>query len=597
VAANLLERWPAARSVTFRIGVALALLVYVRLAGGAQLLRSDVTSKLGLLIGAVEANEHPEIGIILDDSTVLELPPTPAASLRLDVEVEAAHPREITLTCPDGTERRISLAAHEPVKAGCEWRTEAGGRIEFARTGGRGQVIARDLTLEASGVRLGPDDIPWLTSLAILGWWLAGAVGGRHRWVDATGIFLLSAGAICLAPRIELLRVLSVLLLPLAILQASRVVALRSGYWSAGLVTLAVLAKLVFALSGYGGGDTSFHVHKLNAFAQGEVQTRSVAPGLESPLPVPYPPGIYALLSPFAGLADDRRGPLVIGVALWAGEVLSLLLIMAIARKAGLSSSAALTASALYAALPEGVLVMFKGILANIYAQAGALLTFLCLIPPVSAVGLSFAMAVTFLTHLGVTLNLLVFLGVWTCLAPAAERRIIAASFVPAALVTWALYYRDASGVAIEAVQRVSGNLFRPATVVSQAPAIRAGKIIQNLLLKLGGLPLLALTSRVPLPESSRRLFRTAFYTYLIGAALAIGSPVTIRFELFSAPVFCLFAAAVLEDSQARRVTALIAVFSAVLFGLLFSGRFDMINAILESPRWPLVQELISPVP
>lgn len=596
MAANLPEWWRAARGVTLRIGVTLTFLVYVWLAGGAQALRSDVTSKLGLLIGAVEADEHPEIGIILDDSTVLELPPTPAASLRLNVEVEAAHPREITLTCPGGTERRISLAAREPVKAGCEWRAEAGGRIEFARTGGRGQVIARGLTLEASGVRLGPGDLGWLVSLAILGWWLAGAVGQRHRWVDATGIFVLSAGAICLAPRIEVLRVLSVLLLPLAIIQTSRIAALLSGHWSAGLVTLAVLSKLGFALSGYGGGDISFHVHKLNDFARGEVQTRSVAPGLESPLPVPYPPGAYALLSPFAGVADDRRGPLVIGVGLWAGEVLSLLLIMAIARKAGLGGRAALAASALYAALPEGVLVMFKGILANIFGQVGALFTILCLIPPVSAVGLSFALAATFLAHLGVTLNLLIFLGVWACLAPATERRTIAASFVPAALVTWALYYRDASGVAIEAVQRVSGNLFRPATVTAQAPVIRLAKIIQNLLLKLGGLPLLALDSRPRLPEASRRLFRTAFYSYLIAAALAVGSPVTVRFELFSAPLFCLFAAASLEDSAARRIAVLIALLSAVLFALLFWGRFDIINVILESPRWPLLQQLMSPV-
>lgn len=596
MAGNLPERWRADRSLAFRIGIAIALFAYLRLAGGPQALRSDLASRLGLLTGAVEAAEHPEVGIILDDSTVLKLPPAPAASLRLDVEVEAARPREIKLTCPDGVERRIPLAARAPVKAGCEWRAGAGERIEFARTGGRGQVIARKVTLHTAGVRLGPGDLSWLTSLAILGWWLAGAVGQRQRWADATWFFVLSTGAICLAPRIEVLRVLSVLLPPLAILQTSRVAALRSGSWSAGLVTLAVLAKLVFALSGYGGGDISFHVHRLNDFARGEVQTRSVAPGLESPLPVPYPPGAYALLSPFAGLADDRRGPVVIGAGLWAGEVLSLLLIMAIARKAGLGGRAALAAGALYAALPEGVLVMFKGILANIFGQVGALFTILCLIPPVSAVGLSFAMAATFLAHLGVTLNLLLFLGVWACLAPATERRTMAASFVPAALVTWALYYRDASGVAIEAVQRVSGNLLRPATVTAQAPLIRLGKIIQNLLLKLGGLPLLALDSRPTLPEASRRLFRTAFYSYLIAAALAVVSPVTVRFELFSAPLFCLFAAAALEDSAARRIAVLIALLSAVLFALVFWGGFDIINVILESPRWPLLQQLMSPV-
>jgi hypothetical protein len=69
---------------------------------------------------------------------------------------------------------------------------------------------------------------------------------------------------------------------------------------------------------------------------------------------------------------------------------------------------------------------------------------------------------------------------------------------------------------------------------------------------------------------------------------------VTIRFELFSAPLFCLFGAAMLDDSKAQRTAALIAALSGLLFGLLFSGRLDLINAILESPRWPLVQDLVS---
>ncbi|MCU0241646.1 MAG: hypothetical protein MUF51_04410, partial [Vicinamibacteria bacterium] len=110
----------------------------------------------------------------------------------------------------------------------------------------------------------------------------------------------------------------------------------------------------------------------------------SEAPGLQR---APYPPALYAILGAIVSPAQDGTSHDERSVRLMLGllEGTAPFLILAIMRAAGLSGVAAGASAAAMAVMPEGLLVLAKGIGANIFGAYVGLLLILALLRQAAA--------------------------------------------------------------------------------------------------------------------------------------------------------------------------------------------------------------------
>lgn len=439
---------------------------------------------------------------------------------------------------------------------------------------------------------------------------LAGGWKNGLVWL-AVLVPVLSAG-IALA-RLQLLVCLPWLVAGLAFLAAWRALAdlgsslvpLPAG--AASWIAFALLLRLGFILNPeFKSIDALFHVHRAWQFHAGSLIT-SDAPADKRVVPVPYPPALYVLVSPLMSerpREDERLIRLVMGLL----ECAQPLLLFAIMRAAGASRDAAAAGAVAAAVMPEGLLVLAKGIAANILGSSVSLLALLALLRRASLPLIAALLVLALLSHFGVALCLTGLLLVWWAgqlawreRSPADIAR-LAAALALAAVAAWLAYYREVWSL-LDGVVSVLASEARDGPVAFfRVRWVVLGKLLQDLVLKFGGLPLFlaarGFTSGAA-PAALRRLLVCWLATGLALAAAAVFTPVPLRFEYFLVP--CIAAAAGLgaerlQHAGAARGVALAwaatLALQAALGFLLLTGRFRPINVILESTRWPLASSL-----
>lgn len=353
--------------------------------------------------------------------------------------------------------------------------------------------------------------------------------------------------------------------------------------------------------------DVGFHSGTLVDFMAGQpIVSRAPNPDRHAgALPMPYPPLAYALLAPLARAGVVPREALV-RLALGLLEGSSALLVLLLARAGGLSGTAAGAAAATAAVVPEGLLVLAKGLLANALAAwlGLAALTAALRRRPVLAAAL---LAATFLAHFGHALLVLPLVAGWLCLGAwrgALARPVVlrlALALGAALAVAWLSYYREVVDLAL-ATSAALRESWTAGPTVYGLRWIQLGKIAQDLLLKFGLLPLglaWAGLRAAQRPSALRGLLEPWLAVGAAACLAAVLTPVPLRFEYFLVPALGLAVGLLAEwrpDSpQARRLPACwLAVFAlqAALGALLLAGRFRLLSVILESTNWPFPVQL-----
>jgi hypothetical protein len=368
-------------------------------------------------------------------------------------------------------------------------------------------------------------------------------------------------------------------------------------------VVLGFALRLAFALHPASpSADAVFHVHRVHAFMQGAVMSGRAPGPAPRPLEVPYPPLLFALLSPIFrwGVADEER--VVRGVmALLEGT--APLLLFGLLRGAGGSLSAASHAAAAAAVMPEGVLVLAKGIAANILGNWLTILAIAVMARQVAVAATTGALALALLSHFGAALCLAGLVGAWTLLrlrrrelSPRAASVTLAAA-AAAAAIAWIVYYRTVAALTVGSLAAIGGHLAHDPGGFLRIRWVRAGKTLQDLVLKFGAAPL-ALAGiglrRVDLPPRLAMLLTAWMACGLAYGALAVLTPLPLRFEYFLTPAVAGAAGLGAEAMAGRGRGGLVTLALAAAFAiqlalavLLVAGRFEIVSVVMESDRWP----------
>jgi hypothetical protein len=367
-------------------------------------------------------------------------------------------------------------------------------------------------------------------------------------------------------------------------------------------LVLGFFLRLAFALHPASpSADATFHAHRVWGFAEGALITGRAPGPAPRPLEVPYPPLLYALLSPVVrwGVADAE--PLVRGVmALLEGT--APLLVFALVRAGGGSLHAAGYAAAASAVMPEGVLVLAKGIAANIL---GNWLTVLTLALMLRGAGLAApaVLALALLSHFGAALSLGGLLVLWTSLRlrrrelPPTRAAAILGAALAAAAIAWLAYYREVASLTLASLASIGSHATQDPSGFLRVRWVRVGKTLQDLVLKFGGAPLglaVAGLRRADLPPRLATLLASWIFCGLGYGALAILTPLPLRFEYFLLPAVAAAAGLGAEAMERRGRVRLVSLALAVAFAiqlalalLLIAGRFELISVVMESDRWP----------
>jgi len=376
----------------------------------------------------------------------------------------------------------------------------------------------------------------------------------------------------------------------------------RAAWW----IAVALTTRLAFVLCpSFAGVDLTFHAHNIARFRGGALIT-SVAPGLETPTPVPYPPALYAIAGPPAELlpvAAER----VLATLCALLEGFAPLVVFAIGRRLGMADRAAAMSAATMALMPEGVLVLAKGIAANVLGSFATLLFVYAVVARWSPIGVAAATALLLLSHFGVVLTVVPFMFVWAVIrwrrGELSNRGVIAfaAAIVAAAGVAWLVYYREVIPLVVGATSRVvtaaSSARSDPVGAI-QMNWVRLGKITQDVILKFGFVPVVfAVLGRRDVgrsPALKSLLQAMALVGLALGVA-AVLTPVTLRFEYFLVPAVALAAGLgaarlSLEDGRQRWLAigwAVCWMMQLAIVVAYLNGRFEIISVIVDSDRWP----------
>jgi hypothetical protein len=554
---------------------------------------------------------------VLRDGSQVELPGLPA-SRPVSVEVQiAANRPEHSKFC---------------VNESCT-STDIGGRVSLWRFSGTsdktGLVRFRTEGQSRSGVRL-----YWAKAVSLERGLIP--LGRLGRYVLALALFtlidhwlaagpaglVLPLGSVVLGLGIAADRALMSAYLPsvlLATCGAALVgVALHRGLSMKRGLALAAAACLAFrALMGLDPAffemDLSFHEHRLEAFQKGEL----IYSGVQDPggtdgahLAIPYPPGLYAVLEIAKPLASPAT---VLRITMVLLETTAPLLIWWLMRATGCSEAAAGYGLLAAAVVPEGLLVLMKGIAANIFGQWVSIVAIGLFSLRRHPVVLTAIACLVFLSHPGSAACLGAYLVAWSTLeylsGEGAREGVgrLFGSTVLGALAAWGAYYREVSNLTRSTVGQLgSFALRRQAAVMGRERFFGArwmvlGKVAQNLILKLGGgiVPLaLYGLMRASFPRETRRVI--AAWLTVSGALFlaAVFTPIAFRFEYFSVPAIAISAGLGAEDLDARghnravQVCLLISAGVQVVIGAFhMAGRFApwavIIPAHWEFPfRW-----------
>ena len=510
--------------------------------------------------------------------------------------------------------RRVRVFAHETQVADAQigdtprpldFTATASPRGEIAlriRGGRREETVYRLGALELW--QEGPRAIPgrrllhYLALGALVGL-LAGRVfRERTRTLAGVAVPLCVCAAALVLGRLPVLRGLGVALLVLGaavlVTVASDALARfgnmpRFASWPA--LALALLRVVAVSDLEFGSIDAEWHTHNMHEFAFAGRVVESQAPGVSR---APYPPAFYAAVAPFRA-HDYWSDVRVVRRAMALCEGAMPFLVFGIAIATGLGARGAGMAALLCACLPESVLVLGKGIAANIVGQLATLLCVLAFARPSNGLLRYAALTLLLLSHAPAAVLGVLLLLLWWALAVRAgtvDARALAqrlALLALAALTAWIAYYRE--------VGFTFGDPNRPEVAARfvQLHAYRLGKIAQDLVLKFGGLPVvlaaLAWPRACSLP-ALRPLVQAWLAVTLGFAALAVLSPFPLRFEYFAVPLVCLLGGVYAEKDErafawcgwACGLALALQIVEGVAWRL---GRFEIIAVIMESPRWP----------
>jgi hypothetical protein len=367
---------------------------------------------------------------------------------------------------------------------------------------------------------------------------------------------------------------------------------------AAAFIGASCLLRLTFVLHpAFPAIDALFHAHNIHRFQEGEAIASAVSDSNGRDLPIPYPPALYALLAVFVAPGDYVRGEFMVRLAMGLFEATSPLLIWGLMRKAGGAPNAAAAAAATAAVMPEGMLVLAKGIAANIVGSWFSLAALVAAMAPVSVSTAPLLAALALLAHPGAAVTLAMLLTCWAAwglvrksMAPRVAFRILICLFA-AGLLAWVVYYRAAAAMALATLASFHaehGNV--------RVRWVHIGKILQDTLLKFGGVPLAFVAPGMrAAPQRLRSLLQSWFVVAGLLALLAILSPMAFRFEYFILPAVALAAGGALassDDGRLRRWAIAtwvipLAIQTALAVSL-FAGWFDPINVIIPGERWPL---------
>lgn len=313
--------------------------------------------------------------------------------------------------------------------------------------------------------------------------------------------------------------------------------------------------------------DLPFHLKWLADVAGGQLYIYSTPSEFQN-RPIFNPPAGYLLLLPLQLLLPPRLA-IQAGVAL--ADALAGLLLLWLARAAGLRAPAGIIAAVLYWALPINLTMLWWGFATNALAQPAGLLLFGLLLRlarrPRAAAMAAFgaACAAGMLMHIGALALLLALLGAvlvlgWRQRAPAGRWAVVGALL--AALAGAGLIYFSA---VIDVGFRTGG---RPGLSALLAVGwadrwLRLGLVGRGLLL--GFLP----TTLALVPLGLAHLFqprwacaRTIVLAWLLACLLFLGAylglGMVVRYIYFAVPPICLCLGAWLEALWARRGRAVV---------------------------------------
>jgi hypothetical protein len=479
-----------------------------------------------------------------------------------------------------------------PPKKGAE---VAVGRVEV-ESRGRARVPTRRLLAYAAVVLvvLGWCGFFGLSPAAILGV-LAATVLGFAASISAARVLVLG--------RFETVILVLAAAVVLAVL--SRRLGLRTAF--AAVVALTFALRLLLTLEpAFPAIDETFHAHRVTNVHRGKLVTSAVAGARHGTfIEIPYPPAFHVLLAPFVPKNDTRAGERAVRLAMALFEGTAPLLLVLIARRGGASALAAGLAAAFAAAMPESLLVVAKGIGANIAGSWVTLLAVLAVLAQASPLVVAGTMALGFLAHPGAAASLGGLVAAWLLWRARAEpkgpivRSLIAIAV--GAVIAFAVYYREVLGLTLRGLEEVRRGSEETGRGLLRVEWVYLGKVIQNLLLKFGGGPVvLAVVGLRVAPEPLRTLLR-AWLGVAVGLALlAVFSPIALRFEYFAAPAVALAAGCGAAQWWETGRRSWVWVFLGVALGLqlalgwlLLEGRFPLRNVIIPGERWPWVDALV----
>ena len=433
----------------------------------------------------------------------------------------------------------------------------------------------------------------------------------RGRWVP----WLLTLGGVVLVAALAILhsRVLFLGRLPsllaigagaLLLAVLARRLGLRTGF--AATVALTAAFRLVCTREpAFPAIDETFHAHRIVLVQRGQLVTSAVAgarPGTY--MEIPYPPGFHVLLAPLVPRNDPRAGERAVRLAMAFFEGTAPLLLFLIARRGGASELAAGLAAVCAAAMPEALLVVGKGIAANVAGSWFTLLAVLAVLSGASPAVVALTMALGFLVHPGAAATLGGLAGVWLLARYRRERsaalRNSLLALAAGALLAFLVYFREVLPMTLRSLEEVRRGSAEVGKGLLRVEWVHLGKVIQNLMLKFGGGPLwLAWIGLGVAAEPLRTLLRAWLGVGVALALLAVFGPIALRFEYFAAPAVALAAGLGAADLWQRERRPLVqgilaaAVALQVLLGLLLlQGHFVLRNVIIPSENWPMVESL-----
>ena len=418
--------------------------------------------------------------------------------------------------------------------------------------------------------------------------------------VSATTVLGLVLSRLALLGRFE--SFLAAAFAALLLAQVARGLGLHPALAAVVAATFAI--RLLFVLEpAFPGMDVTFHAHRIRAVQEGQLVKSAVAgPRLGSAVEIPYPPAFHTLLAPFVPRRDTPSGERAVRLAMAFFEGTAPLLLFLIARRAGASELAASFAAAMGAAMPEALLVLAEGIAANIAGNWFTLCAVLALVGEASPVVVAATLALGFLMHPGAAAGLGALVVAWLLwrarTEPVARLWRLILALAAAVLLAFLAYYREVLPLTLQSLDTIRRGSAEQGRSLLHVEWVHLGKIVQNLLLKFGGAPLwLAALGLRAAPPRLRGLLVPWLGIAVFLAALAVFTPVALRFEYLAAPAVALAAgcgaAALWSEGKHRLVLALLGatlLLQLTLGLLLLEGGFDLRNVIIPSDRWPIVR-------